>query len=455
MQYPIMEKGCDMNRDRLLSSWANHLANAARNGALTGKACNISKVETISGPRAGALEIFAGLESGRLLRALSKNDCANLRQFVPWQFAGDPQAFMSGRYVRVEAGWSSDLADSIIRLGDISNNPGGAGRWVAGVNECGQTIIPGLSDKTPHFLVSGATGSGKSVALQSAILQLSQDTDNQIVLVDGKQGESLKPLERLPNVLGPCAVEGPQVRGALGWAVGEMKRRYTDDYKEGRIILVVDEFQELVQDAVIVDLLRKLVAQGRAAQVHTLLATQHPTVSAFGDSSIRRNLIGKVALHVLDADASRVAVGGSSPRADYLLGAGDSYTIAPGNVHRVQLAYVNEQEITAAMQPGHDWQYSRWPDHEPENIGQDLPKSQFQFTGDELGVAIVSAAESEGRTRFTNRMADAGFGKPGYHRQKRLRELGKGAVNWMTDNGYAICKQSAVQDDYNEVLEIW
>ena len=138
------------NRIELLNSWAKHLADAARKGALTGRPCPISRVETISGPRAGALEIFAGLESGRLLRALSKSDCATLRQFVPWHFVGTPQCFMAGRYVRVEAGWPPELAQSVIRLGDISDKPHGGGRWVAGVNEVGATVIPGLNAATAH-----------------------------------------------------------------------------------------------------------------------------------------------------------------------------------------------------------------------------------------------------------------------------------------------------------------
>jgi len=445
------------SREGLLANWAGYLASAARSGGLTGQPCGISRIETIAGPRAGALEIFVGLESGRLLRELSKADCASLRQFIPWHFVGDPQAFMSGRYVRVEAGWPSELADSLIRLGDISGNPHGGGRWVAGVNECGQTIIPGLSDKTPHFLVSGATGSGKSVALQSAILQLSQDPGNQIVLVDGKMGESLKPLERLPNVLGPCAVEGPQVRAALGWAAAEMRRRYADGTRDGRVIVVLDEFQELTQDEIIVDLLRKLVAQGRAAQVHTLLATQHPTVAAFGDSSIRRNLIGKVALRVGDPDASRVAVGGSSPRADYLLGAGDSYTIAPGNCHRVQLAYVDESDVTGASQPGHDWRFSRWPDYDPHDVGQELPNVAWSYTGDELGVAVVAAANGEGRPSMVRRLQESELGKPGAERAIRLLQLGRDTYGWMERNSYTVCLSAEARSDpqKQEILPIW
>ncbi len=444
-------------KQQLLANWGKAIAEAAQKGAFSsGRPVAISKLQAIAGPRAGALMIRAGLDVGRLLRVLSQNDCATLRQFIPWQFAGDPQAFMDGRYLRIEAGWPTGLADNVIRLGDIQNRPDGNGRWVAGVNEHGATVLPSLSDKTPHFLVSGATGSGKSVALQCAILQLAQDDNNSIVLVDGKMGESLKPLERLPGIVGPCATDGPQARNALGWAVTEMRQRYTSGNKSGRVIVVVDEFQELVEDIIVVDLLRKLVAQGRAANVHAMLATQHPTVDAFKDPSIRRNLVGKVALHVGDADASRVAVGGRTPRADKLLGAGDSYTIAPGQCHRVQLAFVDELEITSAEGPGHAWRYSRWPDYDAADVGQDLPRrGQFQFTGDELGIAIESAVECEGRDMFTRRMANAEFGRPGYNRQLRLRQLGQGALDQMQSDGYAVCKRTAIPEGWDTAVTVW
>lgn len=427
------------NRDTLLASWGKYLVGAARSGALTGRPCPISRVETIAGPRAGALEMFCGLEAGRLVRALSKNDCAAMRQFIPWTFPGDPQTFMSGRYVRCEAGWPSELSEKMIRLGDLGQHPHGDGRWIAGKSEMGATILPGLNDATPHFLISGATGSGKSVALRSAVLQLSADPDNSIVLVDGKYGESLKVMERLPNVIAPCAVDGPQVRNALGWATAEMRNRYQSGYHSGRVIVVVDEFQELVDDQVIVDLLRKLTAQGRAAGVHCLLATQHPVVSAFGDPSTRRNLTGKVALRVSDPDASRVAVGGKTPRADHLLGAGDSYTVAPGACHRVQMCYVDEQEITAGERNGHDWRFTRWPDYSPEAIGQELPDVAWKYSGDELAVSIVSAAKGEGRPSLVKRLAEAELGKPGSERAARLLGLGRDVYDWMLGNGYTVC----------------
>jgi hypothetical protein len=433
----------------LLSRWASYLGNAAQRGALTGDRCELARIETIAGPRAGALEILAGLDAGDLLRALRKNDAAILRQFVPWRFPGDPQIFMSGRYLRVEAAWPEHLAETVIRLEDLSPHPKAGGRWVAGKNETGATVIAGLSDTTPHYLVAGTTGSGKSVALRSAVLQLARDGDNEIVLVDGKMGESLKAVEHVPGVVGPCAVQGMQIRGALGWTAQQMRQRYANGHS-GRLICVVDEFQELVADDVVVDLLRRLVAQGRAADVHCLLATQHPTVKAFGDASIRRNLVGKLALRVGDPDASRVAVGGRTPRADHLLGAGDSYTIGPGACHRVQLAYVDRR--TVARAGAGRWRLGRWPELIPEDVGRELPGSDVEevgwsYDGEELAHSIIAASQGEGRPSMVDRLAGSGLGRPGAERAIRLLRLGREAHNAINKQGYAVCLSASGQTE--------
>lgn len=426
-------------RNRLLAEWAGYITNAALQGAVTGKPVAIQKTEGIPGPRAGAIEIMAGLDAGKLLRAFAKDDMALARQFIPWAFRGEPQVFMHGRYLRIEAGWPDRLAETMIRLGDLGSRPKGGGRWVAGKNEYGATVIPGLNDRTPHFLVSGATGSGKSVALRNATLQLSQDSLNRLVLLDGKMGESLGCVAHLPGIVGPVATEGPQMRAALSWACQEMRRRYETKDMQGRVIIVFDELQEAVDDPVIVDLLRKLASQGRAAGIHALLATQHPTVAAFGDPAIRRALTGKLALHVLDSDASRVAVGGSTPRADHLLGQGDTYAVAPGAVHRVQGAFVDKREIDQVG--GGQWEFDTWPEHDGGAVGQDLPQPRrrgWSYSGQELAVSIVAASEAEGRPAMVNRLDAEGLGRPGAEKAIRLLALGRDAHGWLEDNDFYI-----------------
>jgi len=422
-------------RGKLLTEWAGYIAHAAGSGALTGKPVEVQRTVGIVGPRAGALEMLAGLDAGRLLRAFSKNDGATLRQFVPWKFPGDPQIFMSGRYLRLEAAWPTELAETMIRLSDLGSRPKGGGRWIAGKAENGFAVVMGLGNETPHFLVAGSTGSGKSVALRNAILQLAQDKDNNIVLLDGKYGESLGQVAHLCDV-GPVATEGPEMRAALGWAYSEMRQRYEAGQHRGRLIVVFDEFQEAVDDPVIVGLLKRLAAQGRAAGVHLILSTQHPSLDAFGDGTTRRNLTGRLALRVADGDASRVAVGASTPRADALLGAGDCYALAPGATHRVQGVYLDKREIDVAGTG--TWLFDEWPDYQAEGIGQDLPKSRpgWSYDGPELAVSIVSASEGEGRPAMVKRLDAAGLGKPGAERAIRLLKLGRDTHDWLEGNHF-------------------
>ena len=215
-------------RHTLLKQWAGALDTAAQRGALTrdaSKPIAIKEIGAIAGPRAGALEISAGLDAGRLLRVLQADDGAIVRQFIPWAFPFSPSVYMSGRYVRVEAGWPDDLAERAIKVSDLNRKPTGSGRWLAGVNELGRVVTLGLSDHAPHFLIAGTTGSGKSVALRSMVTQLARNGDR-LVLIDGKFGEGLRGLDHLPNVIGPLATDLDTARNALAWAVAEMQRRY-------------------------------------------------------------------------------------------------------------------------------------------------------------------------------------------------------------------------------------
>jgi len=434
-------------RYRLLEQWGQIVYRNATGGALTGAAIRIQRVESIPGPRAGALEFLCGgLDAGTLLAALTRNDCAAVAQMCPWDFDGQPQAYLHGRYVRCEAGWGKDLAQTSIRLADVCKKPQSDGRWVAGISETGCTIVPQLCDRTSNFLVSGATGAGKSVALRNMAAQFAQDPENTLVLCDGKMGESLRVVERLPGVVGPCAIEVDEVRAALAWACIEMRRRYAENVKDGRIIVMVDEFQELVADPAIVAMLRKLTAQGRAARVHTVMATQHPTVTAFGDSATRRNLTGKVALKVEDPDASRVAVGGATPRADHLLGCGDSYVIGAGASHRAQGAFVDSSDIARVIEGANGrarWQFAQWPAYEPETIGQDLPEGgtskALDWSGTELAAALLSAFEGEGRPAMCQRAAALGA-NVGDTRGRRLIEVGRDLCEVLRTHGYALAQ---------------
>lgn len=406
-------------RDSLLRTWAQSVAQAAGQGALTGKQIQISRVDYVAGPRAGAILLYAGLDADKLLDVMLKSEMAKLRQFVPWDFVGDPQAYMAGRAVRLEAGWPKEYAETMIRLSDLGRHPAGNGRWVVGRDEFGRTVVAGLSDASPHFLVAGQSGSGKSVALRGAVTQLARDPLNRVILCDGKHGEGLAALFRLS--IAPVADDGATIRSALGWACTEMRHRYEAGRHDGRIVVVFDEFQEFAKDQAISGLMAKIAAQGRAAGVHLLAATQHPSVDSFGDKGTRRNLSGRMALRVGDAEASRVAVGGPNPRADRLFGCGDCYAVGPQNINRVQVAYVDQDDINreSVREP----EFVEWPVYEPEDVGQEIPgpgRRIKEFTDEQMLIALVSAKLGEGRGKLKERLETAGLSVP---HTDRLREL--------------------------------
>lgn len=424
-------------RQPLLNQWASAIDRAARVGALTSdtKAIAIREIGAIAGPRAGALELDAGFDAGRLLRALAADDMALTRQFVPWLFVGQPAVYMLGRFVRIEAGWDDGLAQKTISVKQLNARPNGSGRWLAGMNERGRSVVLHLSDNAPHFLVSGTTGSGKSVCLRSMVTQLSQRGDR-LVLIDGKFGEGLRGLDHLPGIVGPLATDSEAARSALAWVVAEMVRRYEQgDTEAARLCVVIDEVQELISDAATAEMVRRIAAQGRAAHVSIILATQHPTTKALGDdASIKRNVTGRIALRVADYKASEVAIGQNSPRADWLLGAGDAYAVVPGQVQRVQIAYYERREIERLLTATPA--ISEWPIFEAEA----LPSGGAAWPGgDEVGAALLSAQRGEGRAKFQRAAREAGLKVSDNNRAVKLLGLARDTLRWLDERGAGVC----------------
>ena len=442
------DKGIMETKRDLLRRWAQSLADAVQRGVLTrGQPVPIYRVEMVAGPRAGAVHLAAGLGAGKLLRVLAADDCALARQFIPWRFTGDPAVYMVGRMVRIEAGWPASMAEADIPLASLPPWPVSPGQWVAGKNELGQTVVLSLSDRTPHWLIGGTSGSGKTTALRAAAVQLAaRDGGTRFVMADGKWGEGLMLLSRLRGLVGPVATDGETIRRALGWAVSEMRRRYSIHVREGYdfhdapLVVVFDEFQEFIGrqgDPLIRELLRRLVAQGRAVHVHTLMATQHPNLESFGDPTIRRNLAGRVALRVIDLKASEVVVGSTHPRADHLLGGSDAYCITPRAIHRTQLAYVRRDDIAGAC--GGEMQFEEWPEFSPEDLGRDLPgqpgRPSSGFSPEELAVALEVASEGGGRPRLVRALEEAGLSRPGSGRADRLLRLARRVLAVLRQRG--------------------
>jgi len=211
------------------------------------------------------------------------------------------------------------------------------------------------------------------------------------------------------------------------------------------IVVAFDEFQEFTragQDPAIAEMLRRIAAQGRAANVHVLAGTQHPSIDVFGDKATRRHFPGRIALRVLDYPSSEAAVGGPTPRADLnLMGQGDAYVVATSAVQRVQMAYIPEDKLRTytGAQPQHE----SWPEYDAESLGWFEPqpgRPEDHYTPTQLAAGVIAAVEGAGRPTLLERLrALTGTGM-GSNRAARLLKLAAAIHQELAAMGYSLTR---------------
>ena len=236
----------------------------------------------------------------------------------------------------------------------------------------GKTIVTDIA-KMPHMLIAGATGSGKSVCINTLIMSIlykANPNDVKFIMVDPKMVE-LTAYADIPHMLIPVVTDPKKASAALNWAVQEMTVRYekfaalgvrdiksynkkiaglkhNDDNtyeKMCQIVIVVDEFADLMMVASneVEDAVCRLAQLARAAGIHLVLATQRPSVNVI-TGLIKANIPSRIALSVSSAIDSRTIIDGSG--AEKLLGNGDML-FAPQDYPkpvRVQGAFVSDEE---------------------------------------------------------------------------------------------------------------
>lgn len=230
-----------------------------------------------------------------------------------------------------------------------------------GLSEDGSPLLIRLpSPDVAHILVSGTTGSGKTVLLKDIVLSLAMSNrpgSIQMVLIDPK-GSALGAFGSLPHLARPVIRDGDEVVEALQSLVRLMERRDGQEQdglppstvreakSNSRVVVVIDELADLMmtggQD--VQKPLTRLLQRGRGAGIHVVAATQKPTAAVLG-SLLKANfpvrLVGKVG----SATDARVASGWSGTGAERLQGRGDFVAVAEGRLMRFQAAYVSPDEI--------------------------------------------------------------------------------------------------------------
>ena len=284
----------------------------------------------------------------------------------------------------------------------------------------------------PHLLVAGATGSGKSVCLNtivSCLIAENSPSELRLLLIDPKRVE-LTPFNGIPHLLTPVTVETAEVVPLLKALINEMLKRYKHMEQSGArnissynsktkekmpyLVVVIDELADLMMTSSVEveQSLCRLAQLGRATGIHLIIATQRPSVDVL-TGLIKANFPSRIAFGVTSQIDSRTIL--DSVGAEKLLGRGDMLyqPIDASQPSRVQGVFISDSEITKLVDY---WKNVNWPPI-PEmdfNLALDEDKTEgidINEAGDELLDKAIALANSERKlsTSFLQRRLRVGY----------------------------------------------
>jgi len=325
----------------------------------------------------------------------------------------------------------------IVTLGDVIGEVSIPGELplVLGKNISGSVVVSDLTTM-PHLLIAGATGSGKSVCVNSLIMSLlfnKTPEEVRFIMMDPKMVE-LKIYNDIPHLLTEVVTDPREAAKALRWVLYEMENRYTlldQNYvrnirgynqkakeKLPYIVIIVDEFANLmaisqkdVEEAVV-----RLAAMSRAVGIHLIMATQRPSVDVI-TGLIKANFPYRIAFQVASKTDSRTIL--DAIGAEKLLGKGDMLFAPAGsmNIQRIQGAYISEDEVIRVVKKMKE---STVVDYNEEILNFDRDKGpvlDYEDVMFDQAVEIVLKTKRASASFLQRRL------KIGYNRAARIIEL--------------------------------
>lgn len=245
-----------------------------------------------------------------------------------------------------------------------------------GKDVAGENVAADLASM-PHLLIAGSTGTGKSVCINSLIMSIlmrATPAEVRLILIDPKRIE-LNLYNGVPHLYVPVVTEAKEAASALHWAVGEMENRlkklqkagvrnisqYNAAIRDGKgaegatelpyLVIIIDELADLMMIAAkeVEDAICRIAQLARAAGIHLIVATQRPSTDII-TGLIKANITNRIAFAVSSGIDSRVIL--DQPGAEKLIGLGDMLFTTPAwpKPHRIQGAYVSEEEINAVVE---------------------------------------------------------------------------------------------------------
>ena len=303
----------------------------------------------------------------------------------------------------------------------------------------GAPVIADLS-KMPHLLVAGATGSGKSVSINSMVMSIlykASPDEVKMLMVDPKLLE-LSAYQEIPHLISPVITNPKESAAALKKMVFEMERRYRvlaergarniesfnlqakDEDQLPYLVIIIDELADLMftAPADVEDSITRLAQMGRASGIHLILATQRPSVDVI-TGIIKANFPARLSFQVSSKVDSRTIL--DTHGAEQLLGKGDMLLMLPGaRIIRVHGALITEEEIQAATE---FIKTQGRPDYTIMESIQNLEESnddEKYAERDEMYIKAIEMGETTGEVSISSIQRRL---KIGYNRAARIMEL--------------------------------
>ncbi len=322
-----------------------------------------------------------GLEPGFMATKDAKGNPRRVRVSRIVSLANDLALALSASPIRIEAPIPGrpyvgievpNTTKNIVTLRSLMDSErfqriSGPLRLALGQDVSGRPVIADLTSM-PHLLIAGATGSGKSVCINSIVaclISTSTPESLRLLMIDPKMVELVN-YNGIPHLLAPVVTELERVVGVLSWSTREMDRRYKlfaqestrnivsyneKMAKEGRdklpyIIIIIDELADLMMMAPdeVERLITRIAQMARATGLHLIIATQRPSVDVV-TGLIKANFPARIAFAVTSQIDSRVIL--DTPGAERLLGKGDMLYMAPDSakLQRIQGVFVADREL--------------------------------------------------------------------------------------------------------------
>lgn len=306
-----------------------------------------------------------------------------------------------------------------------------------GKDVTGNTIISSIANM-PHLLIAGATGSGKSVCINTIIMSIlykARPDEVKLIMIDPKVVE-LNIYNNIPHLLIPVVTNAKKAQFSLNWAVQEMEKRYqlfaknnvkdmksyneleTITEKMPQIVIIIDELADLMMVAAteVEDAICRLAQMARAAGMHLIVATQRPSVDVI-TGTIKANIPSRISFQVSSQIDSRTILDMSG--AEKLLGKGDMLYY-PSNLSkpiRVQGAFVSDKEVKNVCDFIRNQGEANYNQDAVESISTNNTSQTMQDDKDELYDEAVKLVVMDGQASISYLQRKL---KIGYSRAARI-----------------------------------